>query len=163
MVRKELITSAKTALAAIGKFELIDLQKGQFSDPEGNFGTIYTAALIEVGNIKWETTTGNNKEGEASLKIYLYTKEGFAGQHQGTTSPQDGLQEIELIEQVVEKIEKARGKGLKPFLLESEGAITPPGFGMMAYQLDFHTYVYYQNQRYKNQKITKKLSVISSQ
>jgi hypothetical protein len=141
-VRKEFITSVKTKLKELGVFELIDLQKGQFNDPEQSYGQVYTAALIEIDDIQWEAMTNRTKEGKATIRVYLYTKEGFADQHHKTNDPEGGLTEIELQDNVTETLDGYKGNCFKPLSLSREGAVPVPHFGIMGYQLEFTTWVY---------------------
>ena len=53
--RKELFVKVKQALATIEGIELIDLQRGQFDNPENGYPEIWTAALIQVMPITYET------------------------------------------------------------------------------------------------------------
>jgi hypothetical protein len=148
-VRKELITKTKETLAGLTLndkkvFKLIDLQKGQFDNPEKAYGTIYTAALIEIDDIRWEAMTNRVKEGQATIRVYLYTKEGFADQFYTTPDPKGGLHEITIQDIVVEGLDTLKGECFKPMYLSNEGALPAPHFGIMAYKLEFTTWVYQQ-------------------
>jgi hypothetical protein len=142
-VRKEMYIVIKGYLKTIERLELIDLQKGQFENnvPEV-YGNLYTACLIEIGTIDWETMTNHNQEGKATISIYLYVKDGFAHQHEGTTDQSGGFNEIDLIDNVVETLHCKQGQNFKALHLTREQAIDNPSSGIMAYRLDFETWCY---------------------
>jgi hypothetical protein len=142
-IRKDIYIAIKGFLKTIEKLELIDLQKGQFEGKIPDvFGNLYTACLIEIGTIDWETMTNQNQEGKATISVYLYVKDGYAHQHEGTTDRNDGFSEIELIDTVVETLHGKQGQCFKALLLTKEQAIDNPSNGIMAYQLDFETWCY---------------------
>ena len=148
-VRKELIKAVKQALAEIAiadkkVFEIIDLQKGQFDNPEKSYGTIYTASLVEIDEIRWEAMTNRKKEGQATVRVYIYTKEGFADQFYTTPDPEEGLDEIDIQDSVEEKLDSFKGECFKPLALTSEGTLPASHFGQMVYKLEFSTWVYKQ-------------------
>ena len=67
--RKELFVKVKQALATIEGIELIDLQRGQFDNPENGYPEIWTAALIQVMPIAYEKMTQHVQEGECEFHI----------------------------------------------------------------------------------------------
>ena len=161
-VRKTLFSNTKAALANLSLFQLIDLQRGQFENPKGAYGTIYTAALIEIARIPWEDMTNRRKEGQATLSVYLYTKEGFADQLAGTPDPDYGLAEIELQDQIIHALEGMLGSCFTAFRLSSEQRMPAPHFGLMAYRLDFQSRVYMDLNAYTLQKLTLNPDLCSS-
>ena len=148
-VRQKLYNTIMAEISSLEKFELIDLQKGQLDNPQKTFGTIYTAALVEVDDIVWEDKSNDVKEGKAIVNVYIYTKDGFLDQFVGTPDANFGLPEIDLQENVADKLENLKGEGFKPLYLSNEGALPSPHYGIMAYKLEFTTWVYKQlKQRY---------------
>jgi len=141
--RKELFVEVKQKLSKLslknGKkvFEWIDLQKQQFENPEKNYGTIYTAALIEISTINYEALPMREKQGEAFVSIYLYLKDGFADSFEGTSDKNSGPMELDLQDNVIEALDGLEGKNFKPLMLRSEQALESPHFGIMAYKIEF--------------------------
>ena len=59
--RKELYIKIKEALTQIPQLELVDLQRKQFSNPKENYPTYWTAALIEIKAVRWESMVENKQ------------------------------------------------------------------------------------------------------
>lgn len=141
--RKELLTSIKTALKGISSLQYIDLQRGQYDNPESAVaGTYYTGCLLEISEIEYEDMTNQVKEGKVQIGIYLYTKEGWAHQFEGATDAEDGLAEIDLQDDVIVALEHLMGTSFKPLYLFNENALPNPHPGIMAYKLSFNSRIY---------------------
>lgn len=154
--RKELFASAKAHLDAIEEIEYVDLQRGQFERSEENRPQWYTACLIKVPSINWEMMTQNRKEGTATLEVFFYCKDGWMDQHNGTSDPEDGLIEIDLIDKIVDALQFAYGEYFKPLNQTSDQEHKCNVEGLMAYKITFSSKVY---QLVKPKYELKKLSI----
>jgi len=135
--RLELFTTIKTKLKEIASLELIDLDKGQFNrDAE-----FYSAALIKITNINWESMVEQRYEGQTQVEITIFTKDGFTHQHDTTSDETDGLDEIHLIDDVIEKLELLQGEQFKPLRLANE-ADNDLSDVIFSYKLTFETTIY---------------------
>ncbi len=143
-IRKDIYLNVKEHLKAIKTVELIDLYRGQFGGgiPEV-YGNIYTACLIDISSIEWETMTGQKQEGNLSISIYLYVKDGFAHQFQGSSDHNNGFNEIDLIETIVNTLQFIKTDGFKPLELSREDSLGSPIKGLMSYKLEFNTRCYH--------------------
>lgn len=149
--RKELYASVLKKLKCISLLELVDLQRGQMEDPNQWFGSHYTAALVEIENINYESRTNKQIEGNATVSIYLYVKDGFMHQQSGSSDAGNGLNEIDLIDEITESLQFLQGTQFVKFELSNEAAEESPAFGIMAYRLDFETWINKQtSQKYVN-------------
>lgn len=142
--RKELFIKAKEALMTIGSFGLVDFDRGQFNSEKDTYGTIWTACLIKIQNIRYEMMSdGNgNMEGKASLQVTFYCKDGWMDQHNTTADPEHGLIEIDLIDQIVDKLQFLQGDSFKPLQLSDEGDENTTIDDLMGYKLVFETLIY---------------------
>lgn len=140
--RKEIYTTIKEQLNSIAKLELVDLYRGQFDNPEHNYPEIWTAALIQIGSINYETMTEHIQEGEATIDVLLYCKDGWADQHAGTADAESGLVEIDLLDEITDKLQFLKGKQFKPLQLTTEQTETQTADGIMSYRLTFSTKIY---------------------
>lgn len=146
-VRRELFTAIKDRLVGIDfdntkAFELVDLQKGQLQDGKEYYGSIYTAALITIGDIQWQNMTRRNQEGECTITVDIHTKEGYTDQLNTTPDPQHGIASITLIDLVVEFLDGFKGACFKPLDLTRETQIQSQQQGEFIYRIEFNTWVY---------------------
>lgn len=152
--RKELFIKIKEELKLIPQLELVDLQRKQFQNPKESYGNLYTAALIQISAIRWGNMVENKQEGECSVDIFLYTKDGWMEQHDATTDDEHGLIEIDLQDNIVESLHGLKGDYFKPLLLTNE-APEDEDTEMLSYRLTFDTLIYRRiNPKYTNKKIT---------
>jgi hypothetical protein len=152
--RKELYIKIKEALTQIPELELVDLQRKQFSNPKENYPTYWTAALIEIKAINWESMVENKQEGDCTVDVILYTKDGWLDQHGGTGDDGHGLVEIDLQDTIVEHLQFLKGDFFKPLQLMAESTEDQDS-EMMSYRLSFSTLIYRRiNPKYSNRKIT---------
>jgi hypothetical protein len=152
--RKELFIKIKEALIQIPELELVDLQRKQFSNEKENYPTYWTAALIEIKAVRWESMVENKQEGECTVDVILYTKDGWFDQHDTTTDEDHGLVEIDLQDSIVENLQFLKGDYFKPLQLTNE-ANEDEDSEMMSYRLSFSTLIYRRiNPKYSNRKIT---------
>lgn len=152
--RKELYIKIKEALKQIPQLELVDLQRKQFSNPKENYPTYWTAALIEIKAVRWESMVENKQEGECTVDVILYTKDGWLDQHDTTADDDHGLVEIDLQDTIVENLQFLKGDYFKPLQLTNE-ANEDEDSEMMSYRLSFSTLIYRRiNPKYSNRTIT---------
>jgi hypothetical protein len=152
--RKELFIKIKEALAQIPELELVDLQRKQFSNPKENYPTYWTAALIEIKAVRWESMVENKQEGECTVDVILYTKDGWLDQHDTTADDEHGLIEIDLQDTIVEKLQFLKGDYFKPLQLTNE-ANEDEDSEMMSYRLSFSTLIYRRiNPQYSTRRLT---------
>lgn len=152
--RKELFIKIKEALTQIPELELVDLQRKQFSNPKENYPTYWTAALIEIKAIRWESMVENKQEGECTVEVILYTKDGWLDQHDTTADNEHGLVEMDLQDAIVEKLQGLQGDCFKPLDLINEANEEQDG-EMMSYRLSFSTLIYRRiNSQFSTRRIT---------
>jgi hypothetical protein len=152
--RKELFIKIKEALALIPQLELVDLQRKQFSNPKENYPTYWTAALIDIKNIAWETMVEQMQEGNCNVEITLYCKDGWLDQHSGTDDEEDGLIEIDLIDIIVEQLQFLQGDYFKP-LHQTADETEDTDSEIMSYKISFSTLLYRKvNPKYTLKKLT---------
>ena len=152
--RKELFIKIKEVLALIPELELVDLQRKQFSNPKENYPTYWTAALIDIKNITWETMVEQKQEGKCNVEIILYCKDGWLDQHSGTNDEEDGLIEIDLIDIIVEQLQFLQGDYFKP-LHQTADETEDTDSEIMSYKISFSTLLYRKvNPKYTLKKLT---------
>lgn len=144
--RKELFIAIKEALKAVEGLELIDLQRGQFDHPEGNYPEIWTAALIQIMPIRYTTMTEHIQEGECEFHIDFYCKDGWTDQYLGTTDPQHGLIELDILDQITDALQFLHGEQFKPIEQTAEEELSLNEDGIMSYRISFSTIIYRQTQ-----------------
>lgn len=139
--RKELFIKVKEALATLSALELVDLQRKQFNQPKENYPEYFTAALIEIKAVKWEMMVEQKQKGTATIDVIFYCKDGWMDQHNGTTDPEHGLMEIDVIDSIVEKLQGLKGDSFKPLDLSNEESVDEAD-EMMSYRMSFTTVIY---------------------
>jgi hypothetical protein len=150
--RKEVFIKAKQALQDLPGIELIDLYRKQYDGT--NKPPQWTAALIRVNRITWEDMVEQRQEGTADVDVMLYTKDGWMNQQQGTTDPDDGLTEIDLIDGICERLDGLQGESFKPLKLVSDEVDDNSSEGIMSYRINFKTKIYrIINARYEKKRI----------
>lgn len=151
--RKELFIRIKEALMEIPELELVDLDRGQLKGEK--YPELFVAALIQIGSINWETMTEQNQEGRATLSITLHCRDGWADQHQHTGDTEHGLNEIDLLDKIAEKLQFLRGKQFKPLEQTSDEVVTQGMRGIFVYRQTFSTMIYRKlAPKYQNVKIS---------
>lgn len=154
-VRKEIFVRIKKALATIQGLELIDLQRGQFDNPKSNYPEIWTAALIQVMPIHYETMTEHGQEGNCDIHIDFYCKDGWTDQHLGTTDPEHGLMELDILDSITDALQFLNGEQFKPLQQTDEQEMQINEDGIMSYRITFSTLVYRKTKYpYQPKKIT---------
>lgn len=139
--RKELFQKVQKALSAIREFELVDLDRKQFSSKEG-IPQLWTAALIKINAIRWEAMVENKQEGTGSLEITLYCKDGWMDQHSETSDPEGGLIEIDLIDKIVECLQFLSGDYFQPLQQIDDEPGDDDEDGIMSYKVRFSFTLY---------------------
>lgn len=146
--RKELFIKIKEVLMEIPQLEFVDLDRGQMSSEK--FPQLFVSALINIKKIDWETMTEQNQEGKASVEITLYCRDGWADQHQHTADPNHGLNEIDLLDNIAEKLQFLNGEQFKPLEQTEDETISQTMEGIFAYKQSFSTMIYRKlNPNYK--------------
>lgn len=152
--RKELYTAIKEKLETIGEIEYIDWFRGQFSG--GVFPDIWTAALIRIPSIRWETMVEHKQEGTAVVEILFYCKDGWMNQWNGTQDCESGLIEIDVLDRITQELQFLNGEQFKPLKQISDQTEQQEMMGIMTYKLIFSTMLYrHVNYPYSLQKIDK--------
>lgn len=153
--RKELFIKIKQALATVQGLELINLQRGQFDNPKSHYPEIWTAALIQVMPIRYETMTEHGQEGSCEVHIDFYCKDGWTDQHLGTTDPEHGLMELDILDSITDALQFLNGEQFKPLQQTGEDELQINEDGIMSYRLTFSTLIYKQTKYpYQPKKIT---------
>ncbi|MDK7675095.1 hypothetical protein QP547_04630 [Weeksella virosa] len=156
--RTELYIKIKEVLKTIPALEYVALFRNQLSNPE-RFPDLWTAALIKINAIEYTTMTEENQEGNCSVEIYLYTKDGFTDQHATTEDSDEGLIELELLDSITEKLQFLKGDYFKPLKQSTDEALDQELDGIMSYVLRFDTQIYRSVN--KNYHQNKKIKIIA--
>lgn len=154
-VRKEIFIKIKQALASVQGLELIDLQRGQFDNPKSNYPEIWTAVLIQVLPIRYETMTEHIQEGSCEINIDFYCKDGWTDQHLGAGDAEHGLMELDILDGITDALQFLQGEQFKPLQQTGEDELHINEDGIMSYRLTFSTSVYRRTDYpYERKKIT---------
>ncbi|AUS06471.1 hypothetical protein [Pseudotamlana carrageenivorans] len=140
--RKEIFIKVKEALNSIPQIELVDFFRGQFSNGKEHYPNCYTAALIRINNIAYDTMTQSNQEGETSIDVILYCKDGWMDQHNQTADPDHGFMEIDLQDAIVEALQFLKGEQFKPLQQTEDDTEDINHEGIMSFKSSFTTRVY---------------------
>lgn len=153
--RKELFLVIRDKLATINGLEMVDLQRNQYAAGKENYPQYFTACLIKIASLQWETMTEQLQEGKATIEVVLYTQDGFADQHFGTADNSDGLAEIDLIDEVAENLQFLKGEYFKPLQQTGDEPEEVDVTGIMAHKLSFSAMVYKKTApKYQTKNIT---------
>lgn len=150
--RKELYLVIQSALSTIQELEYIELYRKQFDAMETT--PCWTAALVRINRIAWESMVEGRQEGRADVDILLYTKDGWMDQFFGSADPQNGLAEIDLIDRVASVLSGVFGESFKPLDQASEDVEDNSFQGVMSYRINFTTLIYrtlipkYENKKF---------------
>lgn len=139
--RKELFQKVKSKLAEIPQLELVDLDRKQFSSKEG-IPQLWTAALIKINTIRWEAMVENKQEGSGTFDVTLYCKDGWMDQNHLTTDPDGGLIEIDLIDDIVEKLQFLKGDYFQPLQQTEDEPGDDDEDGIMSFKVRFSFTLY---------------------
>lgn len=141
--RKELFISIKNKLEEIPELEYIDLFRDQFRETEEeDFPSYWTAVLIRINKITYETMTEQNQEGTCELDVILYCKDGWMDQHNNTADPESGLMEIDLLDVIAEKLQFLKGEQFKPLQQTDDETEEVTMEAIMSYRQSFKTKIY---------------------
>lgn len=151
--RKEIFVNVKQALSLINALELVDLQRGQFDREDKQYPNCYTAALIQVMPIQYQTMTEKVLEGQCTFHIDFFCKDGWIDQFNSTPDQDHGLIEIDVMDEIINTIQFLQGDYFKPVQLTNEEELRISEDGIMSYRLTFSTLVY-KRLDYKYQNIT---------
>lgn len=152
--RKELFIKVKEALSTIKGVELIDLQRGQFDNPQEQYPDIWTACLIQVMPVQYTTMTEHVQEGDCEFHVDFYCKDGWTDQHLGTGDLEHGLMELDILDEITNALQFLNGEQFKPIEQTGEEALLINDEGIMSYRVSFQTTIYRQTRYpYKPTKI----------
>lgn len=140
--RKELFITVQNKLQEIQELEMIDLFRDQFGSNQEYYPQYYTAALIRVNEIQWDSMTENKQEGTVTIDVLFYCKDGWMDQHQRTTDPNNGLTEIDIIDAIVEKLQFLKGNQFLPMWQTDDTTEDVSINGIMSYKISFGTRIY---------------------
>lgn len=140
--RKELFTKIKDALSEITQLEYVDLFRDQFGANKEVYPQYFTAVLIRINNIEYQSMIEQKQEGNTDIDILLYTKDGWMDQHNNTSDPDSGLAEIDLLDSIVEKLQFLKGDLFKPLHQTGETIEDNSLEGIMSYKLNFSTMIF---------------------
>lgn len=151
--RKELFIKIKEALMTIPELELVDLDRGQMQSEK--FPNLFVAALIRVNGITYDTMTEQNQEGSTSVSVILYCRDGWMDQHQFTDDTDHGLNEIDLLDAIANKLQFLNGEQFKPLQQTEDETENQNMDGIFVYRQSFSTRIYRKvAPKYTNTKIT---------
>ena len=135
--------------------ELVDFFRGQFSEGKDNYPQDWTAALIRINNIAWETMTEHKQEGTCTMDVILYCRDGWMDQHNTTADPEHGFMEIDLQDAIVEKLQFLKGDQFKPLQQTDDETEEANPEGMLSFKSTFTTRIYRRiAPKYANASIT---------
>lgn len=135
--------------------EYVDYYRNQFGAGKEYYPQYWTAALIRINNIQYESMVEGKQEGNATVDILLYTKDGWMDQHNDTADNEHGLVEIDLIDNVAEALQFLYGDLFKPLHQTTDEVEDNSLEGIMSYRISYDTLVYRRLiKRYNNHKIT---------
>ena len=135
--RKELFIKIKQALNTISSLEYIDLNRNQFGSDK--FPDCMISALIKINGIQWERMVEQIQEGDSSVEVILYCRDGWRDQHNDTSDAEHGLIEIDLIDDIAEALEDLKGDYFTTLELTNDDAEQEDMQGVFAYKLTFST------------------------
>jgi len=151
--RKELFIKIKEKLMTIPQMELVDLERKQMQSDR--FPDLFVAALIRINKISYETMTEEKQEGNVSVDVILYCRDGWLNQHNGTEDPQHGLNEIDLLDTIADKLQFLQGEQFKPLQQTEDETEEQEMKGMFSYRQGFSTMIYRKlAPKYQPKKIT---------
>jgi len=150
--RKELFIKIKQALMTIPALELVDLERQQMQSDQ--FPDLFVSALIKIGKVSYVTMTEQNQEGTASVEVVLYCRDGWMNQHNGTEDPEHGLNEIDLLDSIAEKLQFLKGNQFKPLQQTEDETQEQTMQGLFSYRQSFSTMIYRKlAPKYQSKKI----------
>lgn len=151
--RKELFIKIKEALMTIPELELVDLERQQMQSDK--FPDLFVSALIKINKITYETMTEQNQEGNTSVDVILYCRDGWLNQHNGTEDTEHGMNEIDLLDDIAEKLQFLKGDQFTPLQQTDDEPQEQTMQGMFSYRQSFSTMIYRKlAPKYQNKTIT---------
>lgn len=151
--RKELFIKIKEALMTIPELELVDLERRQMQNDKHPH--LFVAAMIRINRISWVTMTEQNQEGNCSVDVILYCRDGWMNQFNNTDDPEHGLNEIDLLDAIAEKLQFLKGKQFTQLEQTEDETETQEMDGMFSYRQSFGTMIYRKlAPKYHSKKLT---------
>lgn len=124
----------------IPELEMIDLDRQQFQGEK--FPDLFVSALIRINKITYETMTEQKQEGLVSVDVTLYCRDGWLKQYNGTEDFEHGLNEIDLLDTIAEKLQFLRGEQFEPLEQVEDETEEQSLEGMFSYRQSFNTRIY---------------------
>ncbi|ROI09785.1 hypothetical protein EGI11_03235 [Chryseobacterium sp. H3056] len=121
----------------ISQLELVDFNRNQFESEK--FPKLLVAALISIPGVQYESMTEEGQIGTAEVAVTLYCRDGWRDQHNGTTDPEHGLIEIDLLDEIAEKLQFLYGDNFAPLQQTNDEEQEVDMSGMFAYKQTFDT------------------------
>ena len=150
--RKELFISIKQALMTIPELELVDLDRQQMQSDK--FPHLFVSAMIKINKITYETMTEQNQEGTTSVDVVLYCRDGWMEQHNGTEDENHGLNEIDLMDDIADRLQFLKGDQFTPMQQTDDETQGQTMDGIFSYRQSFSTMIYRKlASKYQNRKI----------
>lgn len=150
--RKELFIKTKEALMSIPQLELVDLERQQMQNDK--FPDLFVSAFIRINKITYQSMTEQKQEGEASIDVILYCRDGWMNQHNGTEDSEHGLNEIDILDAIAEKLQFLNGDQFTPLEQFEDETEEQSMSGMFSYRQSFNTNIYRKiNPKYQPTKI----------
>ena len=150
--RKELFIKIKQALMTIPELELVDLERQQMQSDK--FPDLFVSALIRINKITYQSMTEQKQEGDANIDVILYCRDGWMNQHNGTEDFEHGLNEIDLLDDIAEKLQFLTGDQFTALEQVEDETEEQSMSGMFSYRQSFNTNIYRKlNPKYSPQKI----------
>ncbi|MEC3875946.1 hypothetical protein [Chryseobacterium salviniae] len=138
--RKELFIKIKETLMTIPELELVDLERQQMQSDK--FPDLFVSALIKINRISYETMTEQNQEGMTSVDVVLYCRDGWMNQHNGTEDTDHGMNEIDLLDAIAEKLQFLKGDQFTPLQQTDDEIQQQTMQGIFSYRQSFSTMIY---------------------
>lgn len=138
--RKELFIKIKEALVTIPELELVDLERQQMQSEQ--FPDLFVSALIKINRISYETMTEQNQEGTTSVDVILYCRDGWMNQHNGTEDPEHGLNEIDILDAIADRLQFLKGDQFTQLQQTEDETQEQTMRGLFSYRQSFSTQIY---------------------
>ena len=151
--RKELFIKTKQALMQIPEMELVDLERGQMTNEKSP--GLFLAVLIRINKISWETMTEQTQEGDCSIDVTLYCRDGWLNQFNGSEDLEHGMNEIDLMDAIAEKLQFLKGNQFTQLLQTADETEDQNMAGIFSYRQTFTTSLYRKlSPKYEFKKVT---------
>ena len=131
-LRKAIFTAVKQRLKTIQALELVDYNRNQFAGER--VPNAFTAGLIKIMPLQVEAMTNHQVEGDITIQVSLFTKDGWLNQYAA-----NDFIEIDLIDEVIEALHMIELSHFDKLKLVREDEIQNTGKAAWGYILEFQT------------------------